>query len=86
MKIVVRAFGHAAAALGTTELSLEASALTVNELLAKLNDSIGGRGAHLSKETFLIAIDGIEISAIDGGDTQIQEPSTISLIPVSHGG
>ena len=86
MEIIVRAFGHAAATLGTKELSLETPSLTIDQLLAKLNDSIGDDSVHLSKETILIAVDGVEISAIDGDDTLIQEPSTVSLIPISHGG
>ena len=86
MSIIVRAFGHVAGTLGTKELNLEVPSLTVAALLARLNDSFGDAGTQISKENVLIAIDGVEISAIDGDRSLIHERNTVSLIPVSHGG
>ncbi len=84
--MILRAFGHAASTTGARELTLDISALTVEDLLAHLNSLVEDGDLKISMETVLIAIDGVEISALSGSRTVVNEENTVSLIPVSHGG
>ena len=40
----------------------------------------------LSRANTLVAVNGVEVSALDGEDTKLSDGDVITLIPVSHGG
>ncbi len=40
----------------------------------------------LSRANTLVAVNGVEVSALSGEDTKLSDGDVIMLIPVSHGG
>ena len=83
---IVKAYGHTSVSLGNSTLHLETSGMTIKKMLRMLSDRMIDDQVPFSRENLLIAINGVEISALNGDKTVIEDGDTISLIPVSHGG
>ena len=82
--IKVKLYGHIRGLIGE-ELKLDREELRVKELLEIVVRS-GGHGFQLNHENTLVAVNGVEVSALDGWDTIVRSGDEVSLIPVTHGG
>jgi len=58
--------------------------ISIAELLTKLSRKEGG--LQITRSNTLILVNGVEISALDGEQTEVEEDDVVTLIPVSHGG
>ncbi|MCP8311679.1 MAG: MoaD/ThiS family protein [Candidatus Methylarchaceae archaeon HK01B] len=81
--IRVRARGHIGTALGKAEFVINRDEMKVKEVLKVI---ISSSKLKLSPPAVLIAVNGVEISALDQEDTVVKSGDEIVLIPVSHGG
>ena len=90
MKVTIRYSNGINSELSKTEVYLEESRVqTIRDVLKLLqtqdhNMNLGD--LDLDQRTFLVLVDGIEISAIANLETEITKPCDIAIIPVIHGG
>lgn len=80
--IRVRALGFIATALGRAEIELPVNSTKVSDLLTLLSKDAD----VLRGNSTLIAVNGVEISALDRRDTILKSGDEVILIPISHGG
>tara|TARA_B100000315_G_scaffold218768_1_gene220262 strand:- start:7100 stop:7897 length:798 start_codon:yes stop_codon:yes gene_type:complete len=75
--------------LGENEIVVPGSGRTVSELLSNLhtvnNDSLKEEKG-LSTTEMLITVNGVELSALNGSETLLQDGDVVVLIPTFHGG
>jgi molybdopterin converting factor small subunit len=83
--IKVKAYGHLAKALGKAELEIDKSEIKVKDILALITSSDTNK-SRFSPLTVLIAINGVEISALNREDTIVKSGDELTLIPITHGG
>ncbi len=67
------------------EEALQREPLTLAELIRLQNHLIEG-GFRISRANTLILINGVEVSALNGEQTEIRNGDTITFIPITHGG
>ena len=66
---------------------MQADHITVASLLVTLQDRMPPSDEPpLSRANTLVAVNGVEISALDGEETRLLHGDNVILIPVSHGG
>jgi molybdopterin converting factor small subunit len=79
--IRVRLIGHLATHL-KEEVEFQEGKISVAELLNRLNL----KGAKITRANTLILLNGVEVSALKGEETEVNDGDSIILIPISHGG
>ena len=79
--IRVRLLGHLTAHF-KDEVVFQEGKLSVAELLNRLNL----KGAKITRANTLILVNGVEVSALKGDETEVEGDTLITLIPISHGG
>ena len=84
--ITVKFFGGAKKSFSTDQLSLEKDNFTIQELLDYLVSNKPEGTPNLDINNILVAINGIDSSAIEGKLTRLHPNDEISIIPVIHGG
>ena len=84
--IIVRFLGGTRKSFQTDSLELHTSDISVNQLLDILFSLKPPNTLKLDNENILIAINGIDSSAIDGKMTVIKNNDVVSIIPIIHGG
>lgn len=84
--ITINLLGGAKKALSTDKLLFEKNNSTISELLDFLLSKIPKTSPGLDVKNMLVAVNGIDTSALDGFETKIKDGDTISIIPVIHGG
>jgi len=84
--ITVKLVGGAKKSFLTTELQIEKSDISINELLDLLLKIKPADSSKLDTENILIAINGIDSSAMEGKSTIIKNNDLVSIIPIIHGG
>ena len=82
----IKIIGNISALCNTSEFSIDASGLTIKELLNEINSKFKLNNSIFLNENFLIAINNTEISALNGNDSIISSGDVVSIISVSHGG
>jgi MoaD family protein len=93
-KINIKLLGVLHGVSGTSKISLKLEKPTVRKMMQTLADLLPKEAKKLlaNPETndpqpnMLILINGKEISALKGLETEIKENDEVVLIPVSHGG
>jgi molybdopterin converting factor small subunit len=80
--IKLRFLGHLAAQFND-EMELQEEKLNVAELLNRLN--LRGK-AKITRANTLILVNGVEVSALKGDETEVKDGDLVTLIPISHGG
>lgn len=84
--ITVKPCGFLSRALGKV-VEMGDELVTVERLLATLQDRMPPNDEPpLSRANTLIAVNGVEISALNGEETRLSHGDVVTLIPVSHGG
>ncbi len=84
--ITVKFVGGAKKSFQTDQLRLETSEISIESLLLELENLQPGNGPKLDFANSLIAINGVDSSAIDGKKSIIKNNDIVSIIPVIHGG
>ncbi len=84
--ITVKLVGGAKKSFLTEKLEIEKSDLTIKQLLDELLTIKPNDSPELDTENILIAVNGVDSSALDGKSTLIKNDDIVSIIPVIHGG
>jgi len=80
--IRVRFLGHLATHY-KEEMEFQEGKMSVAELLNRLNLK---EGPKITRANTLILVNGVEVSALKGDETEVEGDALITLIPISHGG
>ena len=84
--IQVKLLGGAKKSFATDKLTIDKENLTIHELLDILNKSKPKNTPELDDNNLLIAVNGVDSSALDGKKTKLKDNDTVSIIPIIHGG
>lgn len=84
--ITVKFVGGAKKSFLTEQLQIEKSDISINELLDLLLKLKPADSVKLDTENILIAINGVDSSAMDGKSTLIKNNDLVNIIPIIHGG
>lgn len=84
--IQVKLLGGAKKSLATDKLTIDKDNLTIQDLLDILKKSKPNDTPELDENNLLIAINGVDSSALEGKATKLKENDTVSIIPIIHGG
>jgi molybdopterin converting factor small subunit len=83
--VVVRLLGGARKAIGRDYVTFEAEQTSVSELVSFLQN-VSAEPRLIQRDNLLIAINGIESSALQGTDTIIKNNDSVTIVTVVHGG
>jgi molybdopterin converting factor small subunit/tRNA threonylcarbamoyladenosine modification (KEOPS) complex Cgi121 subunit len=84
--ITVKLLGGAKRSFSSDKLQITEKIMTVTDLLEHLNRSIPANLPALEIKNILVAINGIDSSALEGDSTSLKDGDVVSIIPVVHGG
>ena len=84
--IIVKFIGGAKKSYAVDNLKIEQSNISINDLLNLLLDLKPKNTPKLDVENLLIAINGVDSSALRGKTTLIKNDDVVSIIPIIHGG
>lgn len=84
MKVVL--VGHLKRLFGKESIVLEENVGDVRSLIRYLNRLKLDENVVVDRSNTLILVNGVEIFALNGLDTKVNEGDIITLIPVTHGG
>ncbi|MCX8192015.1 MAG: MoaD/ThiS family protein [Nitrososphaerales archaeon] len=82
--VKIKLLGSLRAILGKSEVEIE-NVKTVSDLLNSLK-MVGDKRVNLQLSNTLIIVNGTEVSALQGLNTNLKDDDDIVLIPVIHGG
>jgi len=86
MLITVKLLGGAKKSFSTDTMSFEKNISTLSELINNLIQIKPKDTLEFDIANLLIAVNGIDSSALDGLDTKLEDNDVISIIPIIHGG
>ena len=84
--ITVKLLGGAKKSFSTDTMLFEKNILTLSELIDSLIQRKPKDTLEFDTANLLIAVNGIDSSALDGLDTKLEHNDVISIIPIIHGG
>ncbi|HSD05382.1 MAG TPA: KEOPS complex subunit Cgi121 [Nitrosopumilaceae archaeon] len=84
--ITVKLLGGAKKSLSADKIEFEKDDSTVSELLDLLQNKIEKNMPPLDMENMLVAVNGVDSSALDGFATKLKNGDIVTIIPVIHGG
>tara|TARA_B100000029_G_scaffold510554_1_gene602302 strand:- start:1175 stop:1951 length:777 start_codon:yes stop_codon:yes gene_type:complete len=84
--ITVKFIGGARKSFDTDEVILEKNNLTIDQLLEYLISTKPESTASFDGNNLLIAVNGIDSSALDGNETILNDNDVVNIIPIIHGG
>ena len=84
--ITVKLLGGAKKSFSTDKIVLEKRVGTINELIAHLIEIKPKDTLEFDTKNLLIAVNGVDSSALKGYDTKLSDNDEISIIPIIHGG
>lgn len=84
--ITVKLLGGAKRSFSSDKISIEKSSMTVSDLLVFLQDLVSKNMPAFDAKNVLVAINGIDSSALQGAETSLGDGDVVSIIPVVHGG
>ena len=82
----MKLLGGAKKSFSTDTMSFEKNILTLSELINHLTQIKPKDTLEFDIANLLIAVNGIDSSALDGLDTKLEDNDVVSVIPVIHGG
>ena len=86
MLITVKFLGGAKKSFSTDSLSIENKEFTIQELLNYLLEQKPQKTPELDVNNILVAVNGVDSSAIQGKSTKLKDNDVVSIIPIIHGG
>ena len=84
--ITVKLLGGAKKSFSTDKIVLEKNADTINELINHLMEIKPKDTLEFDTKNLLIAVSGVDSSALQGYDTKLNSNDEVSIIPIIHGG
>ena len=84
--ITVKLLGGAKKSFSTDKIILEKKADTIKELITYLTEMKPKDTLEFDTNNLLIAVNGVDSSALQGYDTKLSGNDEISIIPIIHGG
>ncbi len=84
--VTIKFIGGAKKSFDQTQLSIDEFVVDIRDLLTTLNKLKLDDTPYIDTTNYLIAVNGIDSSAISGIDTQLKQDDIISIIPIIHGG
>ena len=84
--IMIKLVGGAKKSFLTDQLKIDKSDVSIKEFLDLLLELKPATTPNLDVENILIAINGVDSSALEGKMTKIKSNDIVSIIPVIHGG
>lgn len=84
--ITVKLLGGARKSFSSDKLDLSADSITISDLLDNLQKSIPANLPQLDPDNILVAVNGVDSSALQGKKTLLQNGDVVSIIPLVHGG
>ncbi|HKU32472.1 MAG TPA: KEOPS complex subunit Cgi121 [Candidatus Nitrosotalea sp.] len=84
--ITIKLLGGAKRSFLSDKLSVEKNLMSVSELLAFLQNLVEKNMPPFDTKNILVAINGVDSSALQGNDTSVKDGDTVSIIPIVHGG
>jgi len=82
----VKLLGGAKKSFSIDKIVLEKNASTINELINHLMQIKPKDTLEFDTKNLLIAVNGVDSSALQGYDTKLSDNDEISIIPIIHGG
>jgi len=84
--ITIKFLGGAKKSFGTALISADLDNVAIRDLLAHLLSIKPKNTLDLDTKNILVAVNGIDSSALDGQNTVLHSGDIISIIPIIHGG
>ncbi|NIP61455.1 MAG: thiamine biosynthesis protein ThiS [Nitrosopumilaceae archaeon] len=84
--IKIKLLGGAKKSIAKNEVFLNQDNVTINDVFEFLHKIKPQDTPDLDLKNMLIAVNGVDSSALDGGETKLKKDDVISIIPVIHGG
>lgn len=84
--ITIKLLGGAKKSFGTDLISADLDSKTIRDLLDHLLSIKPKNTLELDAKNILVAVNGVDSSALDGQDTILNPGDTVSIIPIIHGG
>ncbi|MFZ1078042.1 MAG: KEOPS complex subunit Cgi121 [Nitrosotalea sp.] len=84
--ITVKLLGGAKRSFSSDKISIEKNSMTVSDLLVFLQDLVSKNMPAFDDKNVLVAINGVDSSALQGAETSLKDGDIVSIIPVVHGG
>ncbi|MEM3143058.1 MAG: KEOPS complex subunit Cgi121 [Candidatus Nitrosotenuis sp.] len=84
--ITIKLFGGAKKSFNADTISVPLESVTVKGIIDHLISIKPENTMAFDTKNILVAVNGVDSSALDGGDTMVQKGDTVSIIPIIHGG
>lgn len=84
--ITVKLLGGAKKSFSTDKLEVDRTEITLSELLEVLLSLKPTNTSNLDVDNILIAVNGVDSSAMNGKMTLVKKDDVVSIIPIIHGG
>ena len=84
--IIIKLIGGAKKSFNSNQLEIDKFDIPIHELLQLLLKTKPENTSKFDVENILIAINGLDSSAMDGKDTIVHDGDIVSIIPIIHGG
>ncbi|MEM3403961.1 MAG: MoaD/ThiS family protein [Nitrososphaeria archaeon] len=78
--------GYLKKVFGKDEIQIRDHLINISELIRYLNTVKIDNEITIKRENTLFLVNEIEISALDGVKTKLNEHDIVTLVPVTHGG
>jgi tRNA threonylcarbamoyladenosine modification (KEOPS) complex Cgi121 subunit/molybdopterin converting factor small subunit len=84
--ITVKLLGGAKKSFNADTISVPLESVTVRGIIDHLISIKPENTMEFDTKNILVAVNGVDSSALDGGNTMVQKGDTVSIIPIIHGG
>ncbi len=84
--ITVKLMGGARKSFSSDKLEIQSDSMSISGLLDHLQSSIPVNSPPLDLDNILVAVNGVDSSALQGKETLLKNGDTVSIIPLVHGG
>ena len=84
--VTVKLLGGAKKSFSTDKLEISSDITTISSLLDYLEKNTLHNMPHLDPNNILVAVNGVDSSALQGKETMLKSDDVISIIPLVHGG
>ncbi|TBR10611.1 MAG: thiamine biosynthesis protein ThiS [Candidatus Nitrosotenuis sp.] len=82
----IKLLGGAKKSFGADFIPVDLDGITINALLEHLLSIKPKDSITLDTKNLLVAVNGVDSSALDGYDTVLRSDDTVTIIPIIHGG
>lgn len=84
--ITVKLLGGARKSFASDKLEIQSDSMSISGLLDHLQESIPATSPPLDSNNILVAVNGVDSSALQGKETLLKNGDIVSIIPLVHGG